>query len=354
MLYSSEPYIDKEMIKEASRSLKEEFFVGGKSVELFEQEFAEYIGTKYAVAVSSGTDALVISLRCLNIKNTVITTPLSFVATSESIVLAGAKPKFVDIDPSTWNINSYKIQNAIDDDTEAIMPVHLYGLPCPMNAIMKIAKENDLRVVEDCAQSNGSTLNGQKVGTFGEANAFSFYSTKNMTVGGNGGMITTNDKKIGEMSKLLREHGGSNNAKYIGYNARMNTVNASIGRIQLKHLDEWNKKRREIANIYYKELSNVEQIKLPLDYKGAVYHLFVIEAKNRDKLKEYLKTKDIACGIHYPLPIHKLKPYKIYAPIRFKIAEYHTSTNISLPMYPSLKKEDVVIVCDSIKEFYGE
>ena len=354
MLYSSKPYINEEMINAAKKSLEEEFFVGGKSVELFEEEFAEYIGTAYAIAVASGTDALVIALRCLNIKNTVITTPISFVATAESIVLVNGKPKFVDIDSNTWNINPEKIQSAIDEDTEAIMPVHLYGQPCNMKKIMDIAEDNHLYVIEDCAQSHGAIFNEKKVGCFGEANAFSFYSTKNMTVCGNGGMITTNDKRINDKAKLLREHGGAMFAKYIGYNARMNTVNAAIGRIQLKYLDEWNKKRRNLSNIYFKELQNIEEIKLPFNDKNAVYHLFVIEAKNRYDLREHLKSKNIFCGIHYPIPIHQLEPYKIYVVKKqYPISEYHISRNISLPMYPILKEEEVKMVCDEIKSFYG-
>lgn len=354
MLYSSKPYINEEMINASKKSLEEEFFVGGKSVELFEQEFAEYIGTDYAIAVASGTDALVIALRCLNIKNTVITTPVSFVATAESIVLVNGKPKFVDIDPNTWNINTEKIQSAIDEDTEAIMPVHLYGQSCDMKKIMDIAKDNHLYVIEDCAQSHGAIFNGKKTGNFGEANAFSFYSTKNMTVCGNGGMITTNDKKIADKTKLLREHGGAMFAEYIGYNARMNTVNAAIGRIQLKYLDEWNEQRRKLAKIYYEKIKDINQIKLSTNDNNSVYHLFVIEAKNRDDLREYLKSKNIFCGIHYPVPIHQLEPYKKYVEKQLLNAEHHTSTNISLPMYPSLKEDNVKLVCDEIKNFYGD
>lgn len=351
---TSMPVVDEEMEKEVLRALREEFFVGGKSVEKFEEEFAEYIGVDYAVAVSSGTDALVIALRCLGIKGKVITTPMTFVATAESIVLAGAKPKFADIDANTWNISPEEIRKSIDRDTEAIMPVHLYGLPCEMKEIMEIAEDKKLKIIEDCAQAHGAEYNGKKVGSIGDVGCFSFYSTKNMTVAGNGGMITTNSRKIAEMAKLLREHGGSNYSEYIGYNARMNTINAAFGRVQLKRLDEWNKKRKLLARLYEKNLKEVKQIKLPLIDERHVYHLFVIEAEKRDRLREHLKNKGIFCGIHYPVPIHQLKPYRKYTRKKYPNAEKHAKTALSLPMYPILKEKELKMVCDEIKEFYGD
>ena len=174
-----------------------------------------------------------------------------------------------------------------------------------------------------------------------------------MTVGGNGGMITTNDKKIAEMVKLLREHGGSNFAKYVGYNARMNTMNAAFGRVQLRRLDEWNNRRRSLAKLYYEYLKDIHNIKLPIIDDRHVYHLFVIEAENRDELREYLKSKEIMCGIHYPVAIHELKPYREYADRGYPNSEYHSKTCLSLPMYPTLKESDLKMVCDEIKRFYG-
>ena len=358
MIPTSKPVIDKEMEREMLRVLKEEFFVGGKSVEKFEEEFAEYIGVDYAVAVSSGTDALVIALRCLGIKGKVITTPMTFVATVESIILAGAKPKFADIDTNTWNIDPFKIEEQIDKDVRAIIPVHLYGLPCDMKSIMEIAEDNNLYVVEDSTQAHGAAYNGKKTGSIGDVGCFSFYSTKNMTVAGNGGMITTNDKQIAKKAKLLREHGGSNFAEFVGYNARMNTINASIGRIQLRRLDKWNEKRRKIAKFYFKYLNKVNDdipcipIKLPVYDKNHVYHLFVIESELRDKLREYLKNKGILCGVHYPMPIHSLKPYQKYSSNRYYFSEYHAKTCLSLPIYPDLKEDEVKMICDEIKNFY--
>ena len=354
VIASSIPTVDKEMEQEVVRALREDFLVGGESVGKFEEEFAEYIGTDYAVALSSGTDALVIALRCLGIKKKVITPSMTFVATPESIVLAGAEPKFADIDETTWNIRPDEIQKQIDKEVEAIMPVHLYGLPCNMKEILEIAEENDLHVVEDCAQSHGGIFDGKKVGTFGKINCFSFYTTKNMTSGGNGGMITTNDKSLAEKAKLLREHGGGNNSEYIGYNARLNTINAAFGRVQLKRLDEWNKRRQEIANRYFEELQDIEEIKLPVQSKGHTYHLFGIQAQRRDELKEYLRSKKIFCGIHYPKPVHMLTPYKKYALGNYPQSEHHAKTTLSLPMYPTLKDDELDLVCSVIKKFYGD
>ena len=351
---TSAPSIDDEMEKEVVRALREEFFVGGESVEKFEEEFARYIGVDYAIAVSSGTDALVIALRALGICKEVITTPMSFVATAESIVLAGGKPRFADIRRDTWNIDPGEIRKSLSGEAQAIMPVHLYGLPADMKEIMEIAEDKNLHVIEDCAQVHGAEYDGKKVGSIGYIGCYSFYSTKNMTVAGNGGMIVTNDEKVAEFSKLLREHGGSNYSRYIGYNARMNTINAAFGRVQLKRLDKWIERRREIARLYYRGLKELQEVKLPVISDQHVYHLFVIEAKRRDELREYLRSKEIFCGVHYPVPIHLLDPYKVYACRYYPNAEYHAKTALSLPMYPELKDEDVKKVVEEIRGFYGE
>lgn len=351
VILTSIPTIDAEMENEMLRALREEMFVGGKSVELFEQEFARYIGSQYAVAVNSGTDALFIALRCLDITGKVITPPMSFVATAESIVLGGARPSFVDIDPRTWNIDVEKIEDAIDNETEAIMPVHLYGLPCNMKRIMEIAQDHNLFVVEDCAQAHGAMSNGKKVGTIGEVGCYSFYSTKNMTVGGNGGIIVTDDKQVADKAKLLREHGGANNATYIGYNARINTINAAFGRIQLKRLDGWVAKRQQLAEHYKKQLKNVKIQR----GDGNVYHLFGIETEQRDPLKDHLKSKGIFTGIHYPKSISSLKPYLEYTQNKtYPLSDHHANTCLSLPMHPQLTVDDVDVVCREIAAFQGE
>jgi len=352
VIASSIPTIDKEMEEETVRALREEMLVGGKSIAKFEEEFARYVGIKHAVAVASGTDALVIALRCLGITKKVITTPMSFVATAESIVLAGAQPKFADIDNSTWNINPDEIEKQIDSDTEAIMPVHLYGMPCHMDRIKEIAEKNDLHIIEDCAQAHGTKWGSKHVGTFGEVGCFSFYSTKNMTVGGNGGMLVTDDEEIAEKAKLLREHGGANEAKYIGYNARMNTINAAIGRIQLKRLDGWIDTRRKLADKYYVKCKDWGVGTSP-PAKEHVYHLFVIETDRRDELRRYLRSNKIFCGIHYPISINQLEPYKKYADGVYPNSEHHARLCLSLPLYPSLSNEEFEFVSNTIDSFYG-
>jgi perosamine synthetase len=354
VIASTLPTLDKKMEEEVLKALREEFFVGGKSVDQFETEFAQYIGVDHAVAVSSGTDALVIALRCLDIKKDVITTSMTFVATPESIVLAGARPKFGDISPKTYNLSPEKIRELIDDKTEAVMPVHLYGLPCAMKEILEIAEEKELKIIEDAAQSHGAFCGNKKVGSLSDVGCFSFYSTKNLTVGGNGGMITTNNEKIAEMAKLLREHGGSNYSKYVGYNARMNTINAAFGRVQLEYLDQWIKRRHEISKLYTKQLADLPEVKLPIIGDEHVYHLFVIQAEQRDELRAYLKQQKIFCGIHYPLPVTALEPYKQYAKGSYPHAEHHARSALSIPMYPTLENKDINFICQLIKEFYGE
>lgn len=351
-IYTSKPVITQEMKDEVSRVLSEEMLVGGKSVELFEEEFAEYIGSKYAVAVNSGTDALVIAQRILNPEGCeVLTTPMSFVATAESVVLSGGHLDFADIYPYSGNL-SLSPDKIEESKYKVVIPVHLYGHPCSMDKVMKLSDEFKFSVIEDAAQAHGASYKGKKVGSFGEAGCFSFYSTKNMTVGGNGGMIVTDNENICKKARLLREHGGGNNAQMVGYNARMSTIQAAIGRIQLRYLNQWNIERRKIANIYRKELQGCSDIHLPPDVDGHVYHLFVITTKYRDSLKDYLASKHIYCGIHYPVPLHKLPVYKkeVYLPF----AELHAAHCLSLPMYPTLLKEEVLEICDWIKIFFED
>lgn len=353
MIYTSQPVITEEMKQAVSKVFDDdEMLVGGKQVDLFEKEFADYIGTRYAVALSSGTDAITISLRCLNITKEVITTPLSFVATPEGIVLAGATPRFADIDNVTSNIDPENIRKKITKKTQAIMPVHLYGLPCDMKQIMEIADDNNLIVIEDSAQAHGAEFDGKKVGSIGKCGCWSFYATKNMTTGGNGGMITTNNKGVYDTARLLREHGGANNSTMIGYNARMNTINAAIGRVQLSNLDKWNRYRNTIADIYSEKLKELD-FRFPLDDSGRVYHLFVVRFKQRDLLQKALREKGVYCGVHYPKPLHKLPPFSKYVDGKFPVAERHCKENISLPCSPILSRDNIEYVCDGIKEVRG-
>lgn len=353
------PVFDKDMERAAVNALRNEFFILGESVYKFEENFAKYCNTDYAVAVSSGTAALHLSLIALGIKNgdKILTTPMSFIATSNAVIHANATPVFSDID-ETWNIDPKKIR--IKDGMKGIIPVHLYGRPCNMDEILEIAEKNKIFVIEDACQAHGADYKGRKVGGIGDVGCFSFYSTKDMTVGGDGGMVTTNNEKVAEIVRKLRHCGRKSSYEHdmIGYTARLNTVNAAIGIEQLKKLDNWIEKRRKNAELYRKLLSGVKEISLriPENDKKDVHYVFVIRVKKRDELKEFLKKNGISCGIHYQIPIHLQPIYRElygYTGGEFPESEKHAEECLSLPMFPDLKENEIRYVCDKIKEFYG-
>jgi len=361
-----EPILTNEMVNVAIDALRKERFLKGESVEKFEKEFAKYIGTKYATAVNSGTSALHLSLIAMGVNrgDYIVTTPATFIATANVIVYTGAKPIFVDISLETYNIDPQKLEEAIKehkDTIKAIIPVHLYGHPCEMDAIREIAEKYNIRILEDACQAHGAVYKGRRVGSFGDAGAFSFYPAKNMTVCGDGGMVTTNDDKIVGMVESLRDVGRSKDNpyihEYIGYTARMNTVNAAIGRVQLRYLEEWNEKRRKIAREYDKKLDGIGDLILPPKGNSKikpVYHLYVVKTKYRDQLKDYLEKKGIECGIHYPLPVHLQPPYKRmgFKEGMFPNAEKWAKEVLSLPMHPNLTKDDVEYISGCIEEFF--
>ena len=355
------PVLDDETIKTATEVLKNEKFLLGESVLKFEEEFSRFIGTKYAVAVNSGTDALIFSLISCNVKNKEVITPsMSFIATGNSILYASGKPVFVDVDMDTYNIDINEILKKITEKTACILPVHLYGYPVKINEILAIAKERNLFVIEDACQAHGADVQGKKVGSFGDAAAFSFYPAKNMTVGGDGGIVTTNNEDIANMLRKLRDCGRVSKYEHdvLGYTSRLSSVNGAIGRIQLQKLPEWNEKRRKIADMYYKLLSDIEKIVLPP--KGnkevkPVYHLFVIRTNQRDGLAKWLNKNEIEVGIHYPLPIHLQPVYKKMfrtSEGMFRNSEEMAKTCLSLPIHPFLTNEDVKFICETIHEFF--
>jgi perosamine synthetase len=356
------PIFDKEMEDAVLNALYNECFVLGEDVYKFEKEFAKYVGTKYAISTNSGTAALHLSLLALGIKNgdQVITTPFSFIATANAILHAGATPIFSDINIETYNIDPKRIRQNITEHTKAILPVHLYGYPCDMQQIMSIAQHKKIKVVEDACQAHGAEYNGMKIGTIGDVGCFSFYPSKNITVCGDGGMVVTNNEEIATLVIKLRDCGRKTKYEHdiIGYTARLNTVNAAIGRIQLKRLDQWNEKRIQNALTYNRLLSDLDEIVLPPNPKKQikpVYHLYVIRAKNRDKLKEYLENNGVQCAIHYPLPIHLQPIYKEIFHFQggeYPMSELASQTCLSLPMHPSLTKDDITYVCEKIHEFY--
>ena len=354
------PALDEEMIGAAVLALQNERFVLGESVYKFEEEFAGFCGTRYAVSTGSGTGALQIALQATGIGpgDDVLTTPFSFIATSNAILHSGARPVFSDVGESDFNLEPQRTVKAITPEVRAILPVHLYGHPCKIREFREISDERGLRLVEDACQAHGATYDGAKVGSFGDAGCFSFYPSKNMTVCGDGGMIVTNDEDIAEAARSLRDCGRL--SKYemsrVGYTSRMNTANAAIGRVQLRRLDRWNADRREIAGMYRAELEGVPGLHMPPSDSPAiqsVYHLFVVRNRLRGRIIEQLKAKGIESQIHYPIPIHLQIPYRQafgYSIGAFPQSERLSNEVVSLPMHPFLSDNDVRFVCQVVKE----
>ncbi len=358
------PVIDNDMIEAAVNALQNEKLVMGESVYKFEEEFAKYVGTKEAVSTNSGTMALFLSVLGANLEKDkkVITPAFTFIATSNSVIHAGRIPALVDISLRDYLLDPKKSEERIKGgDIGAIIPVHLYGHPADMDKFMEMREKYGVKIIEDSAQAHGAEWREKKVGSIGDFGAFSFYSIKNMTVGGDGGMVTLNDEETAEKLRSIRDCGRKTKYEhiYVGYTARLNTVNAAIGRIQLKNIEKWNERRREIASIYRRELKDVEEIALPPEDENtkSVYHLFVIRTKNgeRDKLKEYLKEKNIETGIHYPIANHLQPVYRElfnYKKGDFPDSEEAAENVLSLPMYPLLKDDDVKFVSEKIREYY--
>jgi dTDP-4-amino-4,6-dideoxygalactose transaminase len=326
-------------------------FILGQDVAKLEEEFAAYCGTKYAVGVDNGLSALELSLRALDVKpgHEVIVPTHTFTATAAAATLAGATPVFVDADPETWNIDPAKIEDAITPRTRAIIPVHLYGLPANMDMILGIAEKHNLVVVEDACQAHGAHYKGHRVGSLGNAAGFSFYPTKNLGACGDGGMVTTNDAKVAETVRALRNCGQreKNVHELIPFNHRLDNLQAAILRVKLPHLDEWIALRRKWAALYTKLLAG-SGLMLPAEPTGYqhVYHLYVIRSQQRDALQTFLKERGIGTAIHYPNPVH-LQPFYSNGADRhgqFPIAERICNEILSLPMFPELTEEQVETV----------
>ena len=331
-------------------------FILGEDVNQLEEEFAAYCGTKYAVGVDSGLSALELSLRALGIGpgHEVIVPAHTFTATAAAVTFAGAAPVFVDADPETWNIDPEKIEAAVSSRTKAILPVHLYGLPADMQMILDIAEKYNLVVVEDACQAHGARYKEQRAGSMGHAAGFSFYPTKNLGACGDGGIVTTNDAKVAETIRALRNCGqtAKNVHELEPFNHRLDNLQAAILRVKLKYLDEWIASRRRLA-AHYKKLLADSKVTLPAEPPGYehVYHLFVIRSQNRENLQAHLKEHGIGTAIHYPNPVH-LQPF--YANGRDRRGEFPTAEKIcneilSLPMYPELTEEQVEIVASEVK-----
>jgi len=333
-------------------------FILGEEVESFEKEFANYCGVKYAAGVDNGTSAIELSLRALGIGegDEVITQANTFIATATSISAAGAKPVLVDINPENYNLDIKKIEKKITDKTKAIIPVHLYGNPTEMGAIRELADKYDLKIVEDACQSHGAKYKGKRVGSFGELSAFSFYPGKNLGAFGDSGIVVSNDEKLINNIKMMRNYGQSKKYYHdvFPFNRRLDGLQAAILRVKLKYLDEWNEKRRKKAKIYNSLLKDMAVIPRIDPNNEPVYHLYVVQVDKRDELLNYLNKNEVSAGIHYPIPIHLQKHFNYlgYQVQDFPVTEMISKRIISLPMFPELKKEEIEYVCEKIKEFY--
>ena len=369
--------IKDEVDKAVSEVLSGAQYIMGTNVKEFEKEFSEYLGVNHSISVGNGTDALIIALKALGIGegDEVITTPWTFFATAESISFVGATPVFADVRLDTFNIDPSKIEEKITPKTKAIMVVHIFGQPCDMDEINRIAKKYNLFVIEDAAQAVGSEYKGQKIGTLSDIATFSFFPTKNLGCAGDGGMIVTNDDNLATICRALRTHGSGENGqkayniihnldeklneeknvdntvynplKYynylIGHNSRLDEIQAAILRVKLKYLNEWNDKRRENAKFYNENLKDTRLV-TPYEENNVkhIYHLYILQSEKREEIVEFLNKKGIATGIYYPVPLHLQKAYKDlgYKEGDLPNAEYLSKRTFAIPVYPELSEKE--------------
>lgn len=361
-------------------------YIMGKNVFEFEKEFAEFLGVKHAISVGNGTDALVVALKAMGIGegDEVITTPFTFFATAEAISAVGATPVFVDVNKEDFNIDVTKIEEKITDKTKAIMPVHIFGQCADMDSINEIAKQHNLLVVEDACQAIGGKYKGKRIGSLGDVACFSFFPTKNLGCAGDGGMIVTDNDEIAIIARALRTHGsgengqrafnllnhieenietaeGANDTVYnplkyynylIGFNTRLDAIQAAILRVKLKEIDKWNARRREIVNEYNEAFKNVDLV-TPYcnDNIEHVYHMYILQSENREEVLTKLKEKGVATGVYYPIPLHLQKVYKDlgYNEGDMPVSEYLSHRTFAIPVYPELDEEQIKYIIDSVK-----
>ena len=353
-----------EIKEEIASILKEVFessqYILGPKVSEFEKKIADYHGVAEAIGVASGTDALHLSLDALDIKegDEVITTPFTFFATAESILYRGAKPVFVDIEPDTLNIDTRQIKVMITEKTKAILPVHLFGHMVDMEEISNIAKRYDIKVIEDCAQSFGAELKGRKAGNFGDTGCFSFYPSKNLGGFGDGGIVILNDPEVAGKIRMLRNHGskGSYIHERIGYNSRLDEIQAAILLVKLKRVDEYNRKRRQRAALYTDLLSDT--VKCPVEKNGAyhIFHQYTIMSPRREEIQKHLKENGISSVIYYPVPLHLQNALKFlgYREGSFPVAERAAREVLSLPMYPELEESTIQEIARIVRKVASE
>jgi dTDP-4-amino-4,6-dideoxygalactose transaminase len=348
--------IGQEILQVIQRVLKSGWFILGEETEKFEDEFSKYIGAKFGIGVNSGSDALYLAVKSLGISigDEVITVSHTMISTVDAITRNGAKPIFVDINPETYLMDVSKVEAKISDKTRAILPVHLYGQPVDMDPLMEIAEKYGLNVIEDACQAHGAKYRNAKVGSIGDIGCFSFYPTKNLGAYGDGGMLTTSNKELADKLIKMRNYGQS--AKYyhdfVGVNSRLDEIQAAILRSKLRHLDEWNEKRRTTAKLYTDLLSKTE-VTTPIEkeYAKHAYHLYVIRHKHRDKLQEYLLKQGVQTLIHYPIPVHNQRAYM--RSDKLPITEKICGEILSLPIYPWLKEDEVKTISEHINSKCG-
>lgn len=333
-------------------------FAGGPFVQRFEQAFAAYCGTRHAIGVGSGTEALWLSLLALGVEpgDEVITVPNTFIATAEAISACGARPVFVDVEESTLTLHPAGLQDAITAKTRGIVPVHLHGQPADLQPIMAVAAECELFVLEDACQAHGAEYRGRKAGTMGHAGCFSFYPGKNLGAYGEAGAVVTDDDMLAERIRRIRDHGQARKYYHaeVGWNARMDGLQAAVLNVKLKHLDAWNRRRSRHAEHYGARLGELDALTLPAkaDYGTHVWHIYAIRVAERDGLMAALQSEGIQCGIHYPVPIHLQEAYRALGlkPGNYPVAEESARHILSLPMFPELTKEQIDYVCDHIRK----
>jgi perosamine synthetase len=358
----AKPNFGKEEVIAVKEVLESGLLASGPRTKSFEKEFAEYIGVKHAVAVANGTIALDVALKLLNLSpgDEVITSAFSFIASGNCILFQRAKPVFADIDPRTYNIDPSDVADKITANTKALIPVHMFGQPAKMDALKEIAEDKGIALVEDAAQAHGAKYKGQKTGSLGKMGCFSFYATKNMTVG-EGGMITTNDPKLAEKARLLINHGQSRKYHHdtLGYNYRITELCAAIGSVQLQKLDRFNDKRRENAKLLTQGICKLHGLSEPYvdNCVKHVFHQYVVRVeegfpRDRDELVGYLNGKDIGVAVHYPLPIYRQPLYlKLgYKGTNCPNTEEACRRVLSLPVHPLVDKEDIEYVLKVIKD----
>lgn len=353
-----------EQYKQFERKIKSKVFkvlasgnyILGDNVKSFEKEINNYLGSKYSVSCNSGTDALILSLRALDIGrgDEVITTPFTYFASSEAISLVGAKPVFVDINPHTFNINPKNIKKMINKRTKAILSVNIFGQTCNLDKINSLTREFNINHIEDCAQSLGATYKNKQSGTYGELGCFSFFPTKNLGCFGDGGLITVKNKKTYNLLLKLRTHGGTkrNQHDVFGYNSRLDEIQAAILTIKLPYINKLIEKRRSIAKTYFKLINN-DKITLPYISKDSkhTFNQFTLRVRNRNKFKKHLEQHNIPYGVYYSKPIYKYKAYEIYKYNSLPMVEKVTKECISIPIYPELKINNIKKICNAINEY---